>query len=162
MMRVPDSRSCQLMRWRSTSTQAKPRPRAAQDTSASAKRTPARAQPRGRPSKVRTRTRQVRFIPQFGTLRKSLAANQSVTVELLAGRTREALTVHKDAIIRAQGQTFVYVAQNGQAQIRPVQLGDAIGIRFEVLGGLGPGEPVVVRGNERLQPGQPIAVAESG
>ena len=109
-----------------------------------------------------TRTRQVRFTPRFGTVRKPLAINQSATVVLPAGRRRDVLTVHKDAVVRRQGQAFVYVAQEGQAQIRPVQLGAAVGGRFEVLGGLGPGEPVVVRGNERLRPGQPITVGGAG
>ena len=109
-----------------------------------------------------TRTRQVRFTPRFDAPRKPLAINQSATVLLPAGRGREVLTVHKDAVVRNQGQAFVYVADSGQAQIRPVQLGDAVGGRFEVLGGLEPGEPVVVRGNERLRPGQPIAVGGSG
>ena len=109
-----------------------------------------------------TRTRQVRFTPSFETLRKPLAINQSATVVLPAGRSRDVLTVHKDAVVRRQGQAFVYVAADGQAQIRPVQLGAAVGGRFEVLGGLGPGEPVVVRGNERLRPGQPITVGGAG
>lgn len=109
-----------------------------------------------------TRTRQVRFTPRFETVRKPLAINQSATVVLPAGRSRDVLTVHKDAVVRRQGQAFVYVAEGGQAQIRPVQLGAAVGGRFEVLGGLGPGEPVVVRGNERLRPGQAIAVGGAG
>ncbi len=109
-----------------------------------------------------TRTRQVRFTPLFGGVSKPLAVNQSLTVVLPAGPGRQVLTVHKDAIVRNQGQAFVYVAEDGQAQIRPVQLGDAVGGRFEVLGGLGPGEPVVVRGNERLRPGQAIMVGGAG
>ena len=109
-----------------------------------------------------TRTRRVRFTPRFSALRKPLAINQSATVVLPAGRSRQVLTVHKDAIVRNQGQAFVYVAQDGAAQIRPVQLGVAVGGRFEVLGGLGPGEPVVVRGNERLRPGQAITVGGAG
>ena len=109
-----------------------------------------------------TRTRQVRFTPQFSAVLKPFAINQSATVVLPAGRSREALTVHKDAIVRNQGQAFVYVAEGGQAQIRPVQLGAAVGGRFEVLDGLGPGEPVVVRGNERLRPGQPIVIGGAG
>ena len=109
-----------------------------------------------------TRTRQVRFTPHFGPLSKPLAVNQSATVLIPAGAEREVLTVHKDAIVRNQGQAFVYVASEGTAQIRPVQLGAAVGGRFEVLGGLGPGEPVVVRGNERLRPGQAITVAGAG
>ena len=109
-----------------------------------------------------TRTRQVRFTTRFAEVQKPLAVNQSATVVLPAGRSRQVLTVHKDAIVRRQGQAFVYVAKDGQAQIRPVQLGAAVGGRFEVLGGLGPGEPVVVRGNERLRPGQQIAVGGAG
>ena len=109
-----------------------------------------------------TRTRQVRFTPHFGPVSKPLAVNQSATVLIPAGAERQVLTVHKDAIVRNQGQAFVYVAAEGTAQIRPVQLGAAVGGRFEVLGGLGPGEPVVVRGNERLRPGQAITVAGAG
>lgn len=109
-----------------------------------------------------TRTRQVRFTPRFAAVSKPLAINQSATVVLPTGGGREVLTVHKDAIVRNQGQAFVYVAADGTAQIRPVQLGAAVGGRFEVLGGLGPGEPVVVRGNERLRPGQAIAVGGAG
>ena len=109
-----------------------------------------------------TRTRQVRFTPRFSVLRKPLAINQSATVVLPTGGGRQVLTVHKDAVVRRQGQAFVYVAKDGQAQIRPVQLGAAVGGRFEVLGGVGPGEPVVVRGNERLRPGQAISVGGAG
>ena len=111
---------------------------------------------------VLTRTRQVRFTPRFAPVRKPLAVNQSATVMVPTGAGREVLTVHKDAIVRNQGQAFVYVATDGTAQIRPVQLGAAVGGRFVVLGGLGPGEPVVVRGNERLQPGQAISVGGAG
>lgn len=109
-----------------------------------------------------TRTRQVRFTPLFGPLRKPLAIDQSVTLDLPAGRGRKAVTVHKDAIVHDQGQTFVYVARDGRAQIRLVRLGDSVGGRFEVLKGLEPGEPVVVRGNERLWPDRPIAVSDGG
>jgi hypothetical protein len=35
-------------------------------------------------------------------------------------------------------------------------LGVAVGSRFEVVEGLQPGEVVVVRGNERLRPGQAV------
>ena len=44
------------------------------------------------------------------------------------------------------------------ASIRPVQLGDAVGSRFEVLSGLEEGELVVVRGNERLQPDAKVTI----
>jgi len=39
-----------------------------------------------------------------------------------------------------------------------VELGESVGARFEVLSGLEPGETVVVRGNERLRPGQALRI----
>ena len=50
------------------------------------------------------------------------------------------------------------VAKGDEVQSRPVKLGVAIGSRMEVLDGLGEGERVVVRGNERLRPGAKIQV----
>ena len=51
---------------------------------------------------------------------------------------------------------MVFVIQDGKASPRTVQLGEAVGARFEVLGGLKPGDMAVVRGNERLRPGQAV------
>ena len=102
-----------------------------------------------------TRTRTVRFAPEFGDIR-DLAANQSVTVQLPAGAARNVVTVHKDAILNRKGRTMAVIADDDTAEIRVVRLGAAVGNRFEVLDALKPGDVVVVRGNERLQPGQKI------
>ncbi|MGI9380341.1 MAG: efflux RND transporter periplasmic adaptor subunit, partial [Methyloligellaceae bacterium] len=48
---------------------------------------------------LRTRTRAVRFTPEFGKLKKALATDQSVTVNIPL-EANVAVTVHKDAIIR--------------------------------------------------------------
>jgi len=45
---------------------------------------------------------------------------------------------------------------DGVAERRLVRLGEAVGSRFEVLEGIEPGDLVVVRGNERLRPGQAV------
>jgi multidrug efflux pump subunit AcrA (membrane-fusion protein) len=74
------------------------------------------------------------------------------------GATREVVTVHKDAVtVSLQGRQVFVVDDEDKAQPRPVVLGTSVGNRFEVLDGLQPGELVVVRGNERLQPGQAVA-----
>jgi len=103
-----------------------------------------------------TRTRPVRFDPDFGETGKPLAGNQAVTVRLPIGETRDVVTVHKDAVIAGARGRVVFVAVDGTAEMRPVDLGRAVGSRFEVLSGVAPGDLVVVRGNERLRPGQPI------
>ncbi len=107
----------------------------------------------------KTRTRRVRFIPVLDNTTLTLAVEQSVTVHVPAGASREVSSVHKDAVIRQGPNAIVYVVEEGQAKMRPVQLGAAIGNRLEVLGGINEGDQVVIRGNERLRPDQAVTVA---
>ena len=107
-----------------------------------------------------TRTRAVRFIPAFGEIRKPLAANQSATLQIPIGQPRQVLTVHKDAVTKRGPASLVHVVTNGSVSVRPVTLGEAVGSRFEILGGLNSGDLVVVRGNERLQDGQKVRIDE--
>ena len=106
-----------------------------------------------------TRTRQVRFTPDVEMTDRTLAVNESVVLQVPAGPYREVVTVHKDALITRQGQTFVYIAADGKANIRPVETGVAVGGRFEVISGVASGELAIIRGNERLRPGQDVTVA---
>ncbi|WP_425092568.1 efflux RND transporter periplasmic adaptor subunit [Tropicimonas sp. S265A] len=106
-----------------------------------------------------TRTRPVRFTVDLGALNGSVALGQSLTLQVPIARPRDALSLPKDALVQgAQGWT-VFVNADGTAQPRPVTIGVAMGDRFEVLGGLSEGDEVVVRGNERLRPGQAIQPA---
>jgi len=107
-----------------------------------------------------TRTRTVRFVPEFPLGISGLASNQSVTLQLPAGNDGTVVTVHKDAILSRKGKTLVFLVQGSKAVMRPVRLGEAVGIRFIVNSGLAPGDKVVVRGNERLLPGQAIRIRE--
>ena len=66
------------------------------------------------------------------------------------------MTVHKDAILNRGGAQLVVLIDDGKAAFRPVKLGQAFGQRFVVLNGLVEGDEVVIRGNERLRPGQDI------
>ncbi|MEJ8561034.1 efflux RND transporter periplasmic adaptor subunit [Yoonia sp. GPGPB17] len=103
-----------------------------------------------------TRTRAVLFsAPDLSDLGDA-AVGQSLTVEIPVGDAREVLSVPKDALVQGQGGWTVFVAADDQAQPRSVTLGVPLGDRYEVLSGLAPGDLVVVRGNERLRPGQAI------
>ena len=108
------------------------------------------------------RTRPVRFVLSGDTQQKlpsqqRFAINQSVTLMLPASGADEVISVSKDAVLRRGEQALVYVVTEGAAQPRPVQLGEAVGDRFRVTEGLAPGDVVVVRGNERLRPGQAVS-----
>jgi RND family efflux transporter MFP subunit len=104
-----------------------------------------------------TRTRPVRFTPQLaGDLPPRFAADQSVTVLLPMGEPRDIVSVHKDAVIARGAGYIVYAVEEGKAQLKQVELGEAAGKRTEVLSGLIAGDLVVTRGNERLRPGQDV------
>jgi hypothetical protein len=83
-------------------------------------------------------------------------------VRIPLGEARTVISVHKDAVNRRGNKSLVYVVQSGVAKLRPVELGLALGTRFEVIKGLQAGEVVVVRGNERLRPNDKVRIDASG
>ncbi|MBT8457825.1 MAG: efflux RND transporter periplasmic adaptor subunit [Alphaproteobacteria bacterium] len=104
---------------------------------------------------IATRTRPVRLSAANGGL-KGGAVGQSVTVDIPVSQARDVIAVPKDALVQASGGWTVFVAEDGMAQPRSIQIGIAMDAWFEVIDGLAPGDVVIVRGNERLRPGQPI------
>jgi RND family efflux transporter MFP subunit len=102
-----------------------------------------------------TRTRPVRFA--LAGAQGDIAVGQTVTLDVPVSLPEEVVVVPKDAVVQASGGWQVFVHEEGKAMPRTVELGRAIGDAFEVLGGLALGDEVVIRGNERLRPGQEIA-----
>ena len=107
-----------------------------------------------------TRTRVVRFTPLEALAAGAQAVGQTAVLALPTGPLRQGLTVQKDAVIPSPQGTLVYVAveRDGAlvAEARRVVLGAAVGDRFEVVDGLQEGDLAIIRGNERLQPGQTL------
>ena len=66
--------------------------------------------------------------------------------------------VPKDAIVSQNNAQFVYVVNEGAAQPLPVSTGIAYEDRIEVIGPVEKGMTVVVKGNERLMPNQPVQI----
>ncbi|MGQ0614612.1 MAG: efflux RND transporter periplasmic adaptor subunit [Planctomycetaceae bacterium] len=95
-----------------------------------------------------------------------LKAGMIASVTLAAGEPGRAVLVPKDALVLGAGPTplvFVVEAKEGggeAARAVPVRVGVAQGGRIQVIGEIAAGALVVVRGNERLRPGQAVRVAE--
>lgn len=90
-----------------------------------------------------------------------LRAGMSARVELPSGRSRRGVVVSKDAILLRGTQSYVFVVgEDERAERREVTTGPATGSMFAVLDGLREGEKVVVKGNERIQPGAPLRIVE--
>jgi len=88
-----------------------------------------------------------------------LAENMSFTCRIATGPATQLLLVPRDAIITHQGQKLAYTIVDGKATPAPLQIvtfkDSFAGARSPVLQ---PGMPVVVDGNERLRPEQPVQI----
>ncbi|MEO1493192.1 MAG: efflux RND transporter periplasmic adaptor subunit [Pseudomonadota bacterium] len=113
---------------------------------------------------ISTRTRPVRFRTDLSGIDPQLiAVGKSLTLQIPVSAPRELLTVPKDALVQGPGGSWiVYVVVDGVAKMSPIKLGQAAGARMEVVSGLSPGDMVVVRGNERLRPDQPVNATPAG
>lgn len=78
-------------------------------------------------------------------------------VSFTGGNSYRATVVPKDAVIRRGPRQFVYL-MNGDNTVSmvTVQTGGAVGSWVAIEGSIQPGQKVVTRGNERLQPGQVV------
>lgn len=84
----------------------------------------------------------------------------AVRVELPAAQPRAGLMVPRDAVIvRADGAHVFRVGRDNLAERIAVRVGNGDARRVEVTGPLSPGDRVIVRGGERLRPGQAVTVA---
>jgi RND family efflux transporter MFP subunit len=104
-----------------------------------------------------TRTRSVRFSVDLSKVAQDVVATgKTLTLAVPASVSRKVLTVSKDALVQAGTGWMVFVATSNKAEPRPISIGQSVSERVEVTSGLKAGELVVVRGNERLRPGQPL------
>ncbi len=83
----------------------------------------------------------------------------AVQVELPSGPAQRAVTVPRDAVVLRQGTAFVYrIGTGDKAERITVTTGAGRTDRIEVSGDVAAGDRIVVRGAERLQPGQRVTI----
>ncbi len=90
-----------------------------------------------------------------------IKSSMSARVSFLLGETVEVKLVPKDAITDSSGTKMLFVVRDGAAVPQPVITGIEDEGRVQVEGEVNVGEQVVVRGNERLQPMQPVEVIKT-
>ena len=90
---------------------------------------------------------------------RMLRPGMSLTAMVPTGTEAELLTVSKDAVLRNDAGEYVYYNNGGAAAVAPIQrlfaVGDRLVIRSPVIR---VGMQVVVDGNERLIPSQPLMI----
>jgi RND family efflux transporter MFP subunit len=93
---------------------------------------------------------------------QTFPVGQTLRVSIPTSGTRQVLTVPRDALVlRPEGQSVFVVDGNNQARQVSVTVGVGQGDDIEILGEVAPGDRVVIRGNERLQPGQAVDIMDS-
>lgn len=89
----------------------------------------------------------------------SLIEGMEARVILPVGEEGKSLIVHRDAVLNVSGNSIVYTVQDSKATMLSVTVlgykGMTAGIQAE---GLEAGMQVVVKGNERLRPGQDVVI----
>ncbi len=72
-----------------------------------------------------------------------------------------ALVIPQEAVTELQGnQVVMVVDQANKTDVRPVKMGERFGALWEVVGGLKPGDRVIVEGMQKTPPGTPVIVKE--
>ena len=87
-----------------------------------------------------------------------VGAGMLAKVDLALDGGGEALLVSKDAVVRQAQQEVVWIVENDTVRAVSVRTRRGVGDRVEIVGDVQEGDRVVVRGNERLMPGQPVVV----
>lgn len=102
------------------------------------------------------RTKNV-FIKIRVPAQEGIAENMTASVRLPISSKQELAVLPRAALIQFQGKNFVYTIKDGTAAMLPVHivthLGDQIAADNPYLV---PGMPVIIEGNERLRPDQPV------
>ncbi len=73
----------------------------------------------------------------------------------------DVLLAPKDAIVRQSQRQIIFVVEDDAVRAVPIRTGRSTGNRVEVVGDIEAGAVVVVRGNERLAPGQEVIIQTS-
>ncbi len=86
---------------------------------------------------------------------------QTLRVSIPTSDVRNALVVPRDALVLRPGGISVFiVGKDGKARQVMVTTGIGSGQQIEVIGDLGDGDTVIIRGNERLRPGQVVSIMQ--
>lgn len=102
----------------------------------------------------------LRMKAEFANDDDSLFPNQFINARLHLQTLNDTVVIPTDAVQYGSKGTFVYVIEEGKAQMRPIKLGALDGDRIAVLEGLKEGDDVVLEGIDRLWPGKDVKVIE--
>lgn len=103
-------------------------------------------------------TKTSRVYLRFDRPVESIQAGMTATANIVCRTRPNALLVRKSSVFENEGRRYVWTVRDGKLKKQPVTLGDSDLTSIEVLGGLRPGDVVVVSPEERFREGMDARV----
>ena len=98
---------------------------------------------------------------EFDNPKMQLLPGQFVRVQVNAGQRDNVYLVPQTSVVQTEKGYLLFVLdKENKAEIRPVQTGTWVGSDWMILGGLKPGDRVVLDNLLRMRPGVPVTPAE--
>ena len=98
---------------------------------------------------------------EFPNPGRTLLPGQFVRARLMAGTRPNGIAVPQRAVkLTSDGATVLIVGAKNVVEMRKVKLGTMQGDRWAILEGLKPGERIIVDGQQKAMPGQPVSIAK--
>jgi len=90
---------------------------------------------------------------------RGLRQNQRLAVRIFIDRRKNVLTVDRGTFLDQDGGDFAYVVHGNIAERRPIRVGVASVQKVEILGGLAPGDQIVISGTEAFNGAQRVILS---
>lgn len=94
--------------------------------------------------------------------KKEWAAGTAVQVASPVSNKQNVIAVPRDALVIRQSGVVIYrINSENMSEVIPVKTGIANTTHIQVMGNVNEGDKIVIRGNERLRPGQKVQIVDS-
>ena len=98
---------------------------------------------------------------EFANPGRLLLPGQFVRARIIAGTLPNGIAIPQRAVkLTSDGATVLVVGPKNLVEVRKVKLGTMQGDQWAILDGLKPGERVIVDGQQKAMPGQPVRIAK--
>jgi membrane fusion protein (multidrug efflux system) len=98
---------------------------------------------------------------EFANPGRLLLPGQFVRARIIAGTLPNGIAIPQRAVkLTSDGATVLIVGPKNLVEVRKVKLGTMQGDQWAILDGLKPGERVIVDGQQKAMPGQPVRIAK--
>ena len=90
----------------------------------------------------------------------TLKPNMFATVRILRRHFENGISVPRDALVEGEDGKYIFLAKNGHAQRRDVQIIAASGNDVLISGQVSAGDSLIIRGHRELIPGEAVRIVE--